>query len=183
MSILPVARHAIGAAFLVSIAVACGGGERASSRQPGPAVAGSTVLDCDTTAAGAVVNVAVAEYIRLARPTPQRFLSSVGPGTTPLPEAGVRALQDRGPTYFYPADTAGQAKVRARLAEVGAYASLLVLFDGVRIAGGGDEASVRLGGRYVGGEQDGIVAPMRAIRLRCEGATWKVTAAGEERTA
>jgi len=130
-----------------------------------------------------VVAVAVTEYVKRAQPTPQRFLSSVGDESTRLPESGVRALQDRGPTYFYPADPKGQATVKARLAEVGPYASLLVTYEGSQVAPGGNEATVRLGGRYVGGEHDGLVAPVRAVRLRCEGATWVVAAADEERSA
>jgi hypothetical protein len=145
-------------------------------------VAGSTILDCDTTAGGAAVNVAVTEYIKLAKPTPQRFLSSVGAGATPMPESGFRALKDKGPTYYYPADSAGQATVKAKLADVGNYASLLVTFGDTRVAADGNAATVRLGGRYVGGDHDGVVAPTRAVRLRCEGATWVVVTADEERT-
>ena len=47
----------------------------------------------------------------------------------------------------------------------------------------GNEATVRLGGSYVGGKYDGQVAPRRSVRLRCEGATWKVASADEERSA
>jgi hypothetical protein len=139
------------------------------------------VLNCDTAAGGEAVRVAVSEYIKRARPTPQRFLSSVGAGSTPMPEAGFRALKDRGPTYLYPPDSTGQATVKAKLAEVGSYASLLVTYGGTQIRADGNEATVRLGGQYVGAEQDGIVAPTRAVRLRCEGATWVVVDAEEVR--
>ena len=43
-------------------------------------------------------------------------------------------------------------------------------------------STVRVGGQYVGGEHDGLVAPVRAVRLRCEGSTWVVASADEERS-
>jgi hypothetical protein len=175
----------LSAATLVPLAVAavaCGDSGRPAARTAA-ATAGSTILNCDTAAAGAVVGVAVTEFIKRAQPTPQRYLSAVGPGTTPMPETGFRALKDRGPTYLYPAtDTAGQAKVKAQLADVGPYTSLLVTFGGARVTADGNEATVRVGGRYVGGDHDGRVAPVRAVRLRCEGATWAVVDAEEERS-
>ena len=168
------------AALLVS--AACSDAKRDGAPSARSATPGSTILDCDTTAAGAAVNVAVADYIRRADPVPQRYLSAVGAGAAPMPESGFRALKDRGPTYLYPADSAGQSTVKARLADVGPYTSLLVTFGGTTIGSEGNEATVRLGGAYVGGQHDGRVAPTRSVRLRCEGSTWKVVSAEEERS-
>ena len=116
--------HTLGrlaAPALLLLAAACSdSGRSAAGNRPGT-TAGSTVLNCDTTAAGAAVNVAVAEYIRRADPVPQRYLSAVGTGVTPMPESGFRALKDKGPTYLYPPDSAGQATVKAKLADVGPY--------------------------------------------------------------
>lgn len=171
------------AVLVVAVADAC---DSAPSRGPGNTsaqTAGSTVLNCDTTSGGIAVRVAVAEYIRLAEPAPQRFLSGVGPEGPLMPEAGFRALQDKGPTYLYPADPAGQATVRKKLAEVGPYTSLLVTYGGMQVLAGGNEASVRLGGQYVGGTYDGRGAAARVLRLRCDGATWVVGAVDEARSA
>ena len=173
----------LAAPTLLLAGLACSDGGRSARAARAGATPGSTVLDCDTSATGAAVNVAVSEFIRRADPVPQRYLSAVGPGVTPLPESGFRALKDKGPTYLYPADSAGQATVKARLAEVGPYTSLLVTFGGTRIAAEGNEATVQVGGRYVGGKYDGRVAPGRSVRLRCEGATWKVASSDEERSA
>ena len=176
-------RHPLLCSAALLVSAACSDAKRDGAPPARSATAGSTILDCDTSATGAAVNVAVAEYIRRADPVPQRFLSAVGTGVTPLPESGFRALKDKGPTYLYPADSAGQATVKARLAEVGPYTSLLVTYGGTTIAGAGNEATVRVGGAYVGGQYDGRVAPGRAVRLRCEGSTWKVVSAEEERSA
>lgn len=178
------ARLAAPALLLAAVAaVACSDAKRSASGDPAATVPGSTLLNCDTTATGAAVNVAVAEFIRRADPVPQRYLSAVGPGTTPMPESGFRALKDKGPTYLYPTDPAGQATVKAKLADVGPYTSLLVTFGGTTIAAEGNEATVRVGGSYVGGKHDGRVAAGRSVRLRCEGSTWKVASADEERAA
>jgi hypothetical protein len=176
-------RLAAPALLLLAAATACSDANRSAPGAKTAATPGSTVLDCDTTATGAVVNVAVAEYIKRADPVPQRYLSAVGTGVTPLPESGFRALKDKGPTYLYPPDSAGQATVKARLAEVGPYTSLLVTFGGAQVSPDGNDATVRLGGGYVGGTYDGRVAPQRAVRLRCEGSTWTVVSADEDRTA
>ena len=170
-------------AAALAVVAACSDAKQAAERPAGSAVAGSTILDCDTTATGAAVHAAVTEFIRRADPVPQRYLSAVGAGVTPLPESGFRALKDKGPTYLYPADPAGQKTVKDKLAEVGPYTSLLVTFGGTTIGASGDEATVRVGGSYVGGQHDGRVAPGRAVRLRCEGSTWKVVSAEEERSA
>jgi hypothetical protein len=167
----------------VVVGGACSDAKRSSPADRAAATPGSTLLDCDTSATGAAVNVAVAEFIRRADPVPQRYLSAVGPGVTPLPESGFRALKDKGPTYLYPADSAGQATVKAKLADVGPYTSLLVTFGGTTVAAQGNEATVRVGGSYVGGKYDGQVAASRSVRLRCEGSTWKVASADEERAA
>ncbi len=167
----------------LALAAACSDGNRTGAPARTAATPGSTILDCDTTVTGAAVNLAVAEYVKRADPVPQRYLSAVGAGSTPMPESGFRALKDKGPTYYYPADSAGQATVKARLAEVGPYTSLLVTYVGMQVTADGNEATVRLGGGYVGGKYDGRVAPGRAVRLRCEGATWTVVSAEEERAA
>jgi hypothetical protein len=176
-------RTALAPAALALLAAACSDAGRSAPSASTAKVPGSTILDCDTTATGEAVGVAVAEYIKRAQPVPQRFLSAVGAGTTPLPETGFRALKDKGPTYLYPPDPKGQETVKAKLADVGPYTSLLVTFGGTQMDASGEAATVRLGGGYVGGQHDGRVAPARAVRLRCVGNTWTVVSAEEERSA
>lgn len=125
----------------------------------------------------AAVGPAVLAYISTARPTPQRFLVAAGTDSA-LPEAGVKALQQKGPTYLYPADPAQRARVRERLAEVGDYASLLVSLQESR-AVGDTQAVVRLGGSYVGGRHDGRPSPNRTIYLGCDSAGWTVRRAAD----
>jgi hypothetical protein len=72
--------------------------------------------------------------------------------------------------------------VRARLAAVGEYASLLVSLQEAR-AVGDTQAVVRLGGSYVGGQHDGRPSPARTIYLGCDSTGWAVRRAAEEQSA
>lgn len=155
---------------LVTAALACGAEQR-----PAPEVAAAPrCADARETAVGP----AVLRFVELARPTPQRFLVAMGTDAA-LPESGVRALQKKGPTYFYPADSAQRARVRARLAEVGEYASLLVALEEARPVGDA-QALVRLRGVYVGGRHDGRPSPSRTLYLACDSLGWTVRRAAEE---
>lgn len=122
--------------------------------------------------AAQAIGPAVVEYVKRRRPTPQRFLAAIG---TPdaLPEDGMRALQDRGPTWYFPADSAGQAKVRARLEQAGRYATLLVLYQGISQPAAG-QTVVRLSGRYIGAADDGLLAPEEGVALRCRAGAWSL---------
>ena len=124
--------------------------------------------------------MAVADFVRQARPTPQRFLMSVGNDSV-LPEPALRALQDRGPTWFFPPDARGQRELRDVLADRGAFNTLLVLWRGGEQAG--TRAVVRLGGRYVGGSLEGRTLAPRSYTLTCAGGRWRVAAGREERSA
>jgi hypothetical protein len=153
----------VAVAVAATITVACGGGGR---KRVMPACAADNK---------AVVRTAVAEYVRRASPTPQRFLTAAGTDSA-LPEGGVLALQDKGPTYFYLADPAKQRQVRKQLESVGAYATLLVVYHGMTNDSAGAPV-VNLGGHYIGGPLDGHVAPKRTIRFRCDSAAWRVASA------
>lgn len=152
--------------------LACGGDQRASK----PAATGR----CGPLPDDAV-GVAVAEYVKQASPTPQRFLFAAATDSA-LPDAAVTALQNKGPTFFYPPDSTQQARVRAQLAAVGGYATLLVVRRPAA-APGDTQAVVRLGGHYVGGEQDGMGAASRRITFRCDAKSrqWRFARAEEEK--
>ena len=126
-----------------------------------------------------IVGDAVKNYVKLASPTPMRFLMAIG-NDSALPEVGLSALQSIGPTYLFPPDAAQQAKVKAKLAEVGNYATLLVVLRDMRVTSG--NAAIRLGGVYVGGKEDGKRVPSRSLNFACDSLGWHFTSAQEERT-
>ncbi len=148
---------------------ACGGGgDRPSAEaKDGPAL--SSCAASDTTA----VMVAVREYISTASPTPQRYLSAAGTDSA-VPEDGFKVLQDKGPTYFYGGDSVAQRKIREKLASVGPYASLLVLFKGKSEAADGNSVTITLGGQYIGGEHEGKRAAAKTFGVACDSTHWKI---------
>jgi hypothetical protein len=123
---------------------------------------------------------AVLKYVELARPTPQRFLVPAGTDSA-LPDAGVIALQRKGPTYLYPADPKQQVAVRTRLAEVGSYNSLLIALKERRLVDP-SQMLYRLSGTYVGGPADGQAAGVRALIFRCDSTGWRLSSSDPEQT-
>jgi hypothetical protein len=157
-----------GAALLA----ACSGGERPARR------ASREASPCGALPAS-IAAPAVREYLKLQQdPYPQRFLVAASTDSA-LPEQGVLALQDKGPTYFFPPDTALRAQVRAKLAEVGTYHTLLVAWKGLEQPDA-EHAVVRLGGTYIGASSEGKVAPVRTIRFTCDSTGWRFDRADEE---
>jgi len=115
---------------------------------------------------------AVVAYAKSSDPFAQRFLSA-SKGDSALPEVGVAALQDRGPTWLFPPDSAGRTKVRDRLND-GVANTLLVYWLGTQQEG--DTAmTIRLGGRYIGGEHEGTVSRARVYRFKCPEDRWVLT--------
>ena len=156
---------------LLTLAVAlagCGGGTGDTRRSTAGAGACAPATD-------ALAHSAVLEYLKLQTdPYPQRFLVAAGTDSA-LPESGLRALQDKGPTYFYPADTTQRAKVRAKLDSVGTYTTILLAWKGMESS---DTASaVRLSGTFVGGKHDGRTAPSRTMHFACDSTGWHYTRA------
>ena len=145
---------------------ACSGGER-PARRSARADAGR----CGGTPEATLAGPAVREYLKLqVDPYPQRFLVAAGTDSA-LPEKGVLALQDKGPTYFFPADTIQRGKVREKLAEVGSFHTLLVTWKGAERVD--TTAMVRLGGTYIGAASDGRAAPVRTMRFVCDSTGWR----------
>ena len=148
---------------------ACGGGPEKGSTADKIAqnASAAACAVADTTA----LYVAVKEYISTVRPTPQRFLSAAGTDSA-VPEDAFKALQDKGPSFFYSSDTAAQRHIREKLAAVGPYASLLVLFKGKTASAAGDSVTVQLGGQYVGGEHEGKRAALGRYVVHCDSSRW-----------
>ncbi len=161
-------------ASVALVGAACGGGpEKGSTADK---IAQSTSAAACAAADTTALYVAVKEYISTVRPTPQRFLSAAGTDSA-VPEDAFKALQDKGPSFFYSSDTAAQRQIRDKLAAVGPYASLLVLFKGKTASSTGDSITVQLGGQYVGGEHEGKRAAMGRYVVQCDSSRWKLVSA------
>jgi hypothetical protein len=124
--------------------------------------------------------MAVAAYLEKVTPRPKRFLVPVGTDSA-LPAGAQEALQEKGPTFLYPADPKQQAAVRNQLAAKGTFPTLLVAYRGMRRLDDG-RAVVRIGGHFVGGVENGRAAPSGAIYFECDTARWHVARAEEERS-
>lgn len=121
----------------------------------------------------AAVATATEHYVRNVEPRPHRFLVMVGTDST-LPEAARRVLQDRGPTYLFPADVSQQATLRQRLAEVGGWTTLLVVLRGATETR--DGAEVEIGGHYIEGAEGSEPALTMRVPLQCVEDAWQLNA-------
>lgn len=122
---------------------------------------------------------AVVAYAKSSDPYAQRFLSASA-GDSALPEVGLAALQDRGPTWLFPADSAGRSKVRDRLND-GVANTLLVYWHGFQQEA--DTAmTIRLSGRYIGGEHEGTVSKSKVYRFKCPDDRWVLTDSTEAKS-
>lgn len=128
----------------------------------------------------AVVTEAVTQYLKNLTPTPQRYLIAAGTDSA-LPNDAHAALQSKGPTWFFPADSASQARMRETLSSKGDFTTLLVTYRGTRLVDA-SHAVVRIGGRYVGGEHEGRTASSRALHFQCDSSGWAWTRVEEEGT-
>lgn len=135
------------------------------------AAAGPRCASVDTTPVG----LAVRQFITTTIPTPQRYLSAAGTDSA-VPDDGFKVLQEKGPTYFYSSDPKAQAQIKEKLASVGPYASLLVVFKGKAESDNGQRIAVSLAGHFVGGEHDGKAVPMRTFPVRCDSTGWRLLA-------
>jgi hypothetical protein len=122
-----------------------------------------------------LIPLAVTAYVKAATPKPQRFLVATGTDSS-VGDAGMRSLQDKGPTYLFPGDPAMQANVRAQLHEKGDYTTLLVVRRGGAVHG--SRASVDLAGHYIGGEEEGTHAGPRTFTFSCDSSGWRLASPG-----
>lgn len=122
---------------------------------------------------------AVTQYLKNLTPKPQRFLVQ-STGDSALPDAGREVLQNTGPTYLFPEDTAKQATVVAMLMEKGPFPTLLVLYGGTEPADGG-RAVVHLSGRFTTGDNPGP-APTRALYFECKDNQWSFASSADQKT-
>src|SRR5690348_11910733 len=97
----PAVPAAVVAALLMTV-VACSGGDGKKS-------ATASGVSCRQSKDSATWR-AVISYTKTSDPYAQRFLSAWSSDSS-LPEVGVAALQERGPTWLFPKDSAGRTKV------------------------------------------------------------------------
>lgn len=164
---------AVAAACGVAVLAACGGGTKESSKADDVA----RVASCrrgDTTA----TYVAYREFIKATTPTAQRFLTAAGTDSA-APDDGFRAMQDKGPSYFYGGDSAAKQQIREKLASVGPYASLLIVQRAADTSARGDTVRVTLGGHFIGGELEGKVAATKRMSVACADSGWKLVNAAD----
>jgi len=160
---------------VVVAAAACGSGHDTRAAQTG----GRGAMACRASLEDAV-GLAVTRYIKAAKPKPERFLVSAGTDSA-LGDAGLTALQDKGPTYLFPGDPALQKTVRDQLHQKGDYTTLLVVRKTAEAKDGG--ASVSLDGHYIGGDDEGKAAGPRSYRFACDTAGWHLKDSTAEQSA
>ena len=163
------ALSAVVLAAVLILVVACSGDGKKSS---------SSGIACRQTADSATWRAVIA-YAKSANPYPQRFLSAALSDSA-LPDVGVEALQDRGPTWFFPPDSAGRTKVRNRMQEGVTYTTLLVAWHGLTRQPD-SSVVVKLGGRYIGGKFEGTVGRSMAYRFECPEGRWVMTDSTQDR--
>ena len=164
------------ATFALSLAAGCGNaGESGATKKTANSASITACVSTDTTP----VTLAVRAYIASASPTPQRYLSAAGTDSA-VPEDGFKVLQEKGPTYFYGGDSVSHRKIREKLASVGPYASLLVIYRGKSEAEGGKVVTVKLAGQYIGGEHEGKRAPVKSYAVSCDSTRWKIATSNVE---
>ena len=165
------------ASAAVAAVAACGGGaatDKNAPRTPREALIRAACHGGDDK----VLRMAVTAYLKQAKPKPERFLNAAGTDSA-LPPVAVEVLQDKGPTYYFPGG--GETQARRMLHEKGDFTTLLV----VPRPGSKAErsATVRLGGHFVGGAEDGRPAGERTFTFSCDSAGWRMTNNAPERRA
>lgn len=151
---------------LLPLALACSDGGK-SATPAARASRGRCGAPGDSTIA-----LAVTEFVKQVTPTPQRFLATVASDSA-IPDAARAALQDRGPTYLYPPDSAMRAKVDQKLVSVGDYTALAVVYHGMSHP---DEKHVviRLGGHFVDVGKGAAPSVAAALEFACDSTTkWR----------
>ena len=175
-----------GSAVLLALTIACGGNTdragdsgTANGKSVGKEQAASATGPSCTNADTTPVSLAVRDFVTKADPAPQRYLSAAGTDSA-VPEDGFKVLQDKGPTYYYSSDSVAQRKIREKLADVGPFASMLVVYKGQTATEGGRAIDVRLGGHYVGGALDGKTSTTKRYSIRCDSTGWRIASTSEE---
>ena len=154
--------------MLAALAAACGGpadGERERKILP------MFQKRCPSFPRGQVVKDAVTQFVTTATPTPQLFLYIPATDSS-LPDAGVRALQDKSNTFLYSQDPALQKQMHAKLGGLDYYTSMLVVYKGLEQPDS-THAVVRLGGHYKGKKAEKEPSVSKALYFQCDSTEWR----------
>ena len=135
---------------------------------------------CEESPGSDVYAEALTHYMAGVMPTPRRFLNAAGTDSA-LPERVLEAVQDKGPTYFYPGDEAGRQVVLAKLKDAGPWATLLVVWRGNEVQND-STVVIRLAGHYVGGDEDGQAAPQKSLTFACDTMPWRFVRSSTDST-
>ena len=92
----------------------------------------------------------------------QRFLKAAGTDSS-VPDDGFRAMQDKGPSYFYGGDSVAQRKIREKLASVGPFALREARGD---ITGGIEMNVMQHHGHVILAQHDILLDELRPHRMR-----------------
>lgn len=146
--------------------VACGG-EGTSRNSSSNMQAESSCAAADSS----TVALAVLDYITTAQPRPQRFLHASGTDTA-VTDAGLKVLQDKGPTFFYVGSEEAKKKLRDKLEYDGPYPSMLVVMRSRDVAADSASETLTLAGHYVANQEHGTSAAPRTYSFRCDSSRW-----------
>ncbi|HET7585671.1 MAG TPA: hypothetical protein VFK13_12225 [Gemmatimonadaceae bacterium] len=122
-----------------------------------------------------VFHLAASDYLDSVNPKPRRFLEATNADST-LPAGARQAMQDIGPTYLYPPDSAQRALVLTRLKSYGSVPTLLLSYRGSQRPAR-DSLVVSFEGMWVGGADDGKKVPPSTARFHCNDGVWERDAA------
>jgi hypothetical protein len=166
------------ATIALSSLAACGGGSGSSSSSSSSASAAKSAC---AKSIPKPIELAIADYLKKSDLVAQRFLMAAGTDSA-LDDDGMRALQDKGPTYLYPADPAQQAKFKGQLVGMGPYTTMLVAKKAEKADA--SSATITLSGHYVTGEHDGQKGPVRTYSFTCnaDSASWRLANSTEEKS-
>lgn len=175
----PAARFTIRSGLgLILACAACNGGRDAGGKTAGANAKTAAEPSCAPQPGVTPGFLAVADYIKTTQPAPMRFLTAAGTDSA-VSDDGMRALQDKGPTYFYAGKESQKQKVREKLEQAGPFTALLVVMRGDTKNADGTQ-TIRLGGHFVTGKYDGTNTPSRAYTYACSADGWKMSAVKDE---
>lgn len=133
---------------------------------------------CVEEPGSSAATVAIRDFIKNSVPKPMRFLTAAGTDSA-VPEEGLRALQDKGPTYFYAGTEAQKKKVRDKIELAGPFTALLIVMRSDKRNDDGTEV-VSLGGHYITGEFDGKRAASQAYTMSCDTSGWSIKSKADQ---
>lgn len=166
-----------GAILLTLTLAACDTGKSAAAAKT-VGGKGKANSGCAEEPGQGAVSIALRDFIKTTEPKPMRFLSAVGTDSA-VPDASIRELQDKGPTYLWGGNDAAKKKLREKIELAGPFTALLIAVRGDKKNGDGTEV-VSIGGHFLTGEFDGKPAARHAYTMACDTAGWHVKSKADQ---